>query len=113
MKYPPLFNQQSTTMETTMNVQQMRSPRSHNAVANQFIINDNNGNQYFQSYRSLIVKTCADGRIFLDEKTWDYSRTTGKYRNEFLGEGTAETRKKIKSGEYILTDLNSKAVANV
>ena len=97
--------------ETTMNVQQMRSPRSHNAVANQFIINDDNGNEYFQSYRSLIVKKCADGRIFLDEKTWDYSRTTGKYRNEFLGEGTAETRKKIKSGEYILTDLNSKAVA--
>nr|BAR31486.1 hypothetical protein [uncultured Mediterranean phage uvMED] len=97
--------------ETTMNVRQMTSPRSHNAVANQFIINDDNGNKYFQSYRSLIVKKCADGRIFLDENTWDYSRTTGKYRNEFLGEGTAETRKKIKSGEYILTDLNSKAVA--
>ena len=30
--------------ETTMNVRQMTSPKSNNAVANQFIINDNNGN---------------------------------------------------------------------
>ena len=46
------------------------------------------------------------GFIYLDKHYWDYSRTTGKYRNEFLGEGIAETRKKIKSGEYRLVDLN-------
>jgi len=47
-----------------------------------------------------------DGIIYLDKYSWDYSVTTGKYRNEFLGEGIAETRKKIASGEYILTNLN-------
>lgn len=86
-----------------MKVENMRSSRG-NKVPNQFIITDN-GDEYFQSYRSIIAKR-SKGKIYLDDVFWDYSRTTGKYRNEFLGEGIAETRKKIKSGEYILTDLN-------
>ena len=84
----------------------MYSPNG-NKVANQFIITDN-GDEYFQSYRSIIAKR-SRGKIYLDDYYWDYSRTTGKYRNEFLGEGIAETRKKIASGEYILTDLNSES----
>jgi hypothetical protein len=88
------------------------------AIPNQFIIidvvNEMSGNaiEYFQSYNSIIVKRdCfrADvkGRqVWLDEKYWDYSKTTGKYRNQFLNESIKETRAKIKSGEYILTNLN-------
>ena len=76
-----------------------------NTVPNQFIITDN-GDEYFQSYRSIIAKR-SKGKIYLDDYYWDYSVTTGKYRNEFLGEGIAETRKKIASGEYILTNLNN------
>lgn len=87
-----------------MRVQNMTSARG-NKVANQFIINDN-GAEYFQSYRSIIAKK-SQGKIYLDEYYWDYSTTTGKYRNDFLGEGIADTRKKIQSGEYILTDLNN------
>jgi len=100
-------------------VQQMSSPKSHNPVANQFIITTEDG-RYFQSYNSIIAfvpkkvslydETCEqpiDTRIQLDKHYWDYSRTTGKYRNKFLGENTAETRKKINSGEYVLTNLNS------
>ena len=45
--------------------------------------------------------------IMLDKNYWDYSRTTGKYRNQFLGEDIKTTRKKIKSGEYKLWDLNN------
>ena len=41
-----------------------------------------------------------------DKDSWDYSVTTGKYRNQFLGENKAETLKKIKSGEYKLAKLN-------
>ena len=44
--------------------------------------------------------------VELDQKYWNYSNTTGKYRNIFLNENITETRKKIKSGEYKLTDLN-------
>jgi hypothetical protein len=86
-----------------------------NKIANQFIITDNdNGNkkEYFQSYNSMIVKKIYDNigayvvETYLDQKYWNYSNTTGKYRNIFLGETITETKKKIKSGEYILTDLN-------
>ena len=87
-----------------MKVENMTSSQG-NKVANQFLITDN-GNEYFQSYRSMIAKK-SQGKIYLDEYYWDYSVTAGKYRNIFLGEGIAETRKKIASGEYILTDLNS------
>jgi len=79
-----------------------------NKIANQFIITDDNGNQYFQSYNSMIVKKPLRvwDKIELDQKYWNYSNTTGKYRNIFLGETIKDTRAKIKSGEYILTDLN-------
>ena len=87
-----------------MKITNMLSTRG-NKVPNQFIIN-NNGEEYFQSYKSIIAKK-SNGKIYLDNYFWDYSVTTGKYRNDFLGEGIAETRKKIASGEYILTDLNS------
>ena len=89
-----------------MKVENMTSPNG-NKVANQFIISDN-GDEYFQSYRSIIAKR-SKGKIYLDDYYWDYSTTTGKYRNEFLGERIADTRKKINSGEYILTDLNSES----
>jgi hypothetical protein len=57
----------------------------------------------------MIVKKDYEGdqvKIYLDQKYWNYSNTTGKYRNIFLGETIKDTRAKIKSGEYILTDLN-------
>ena len=60
----------------------------------------------FQSYSSIIVYKTFDGDVYLDEHFWNYSRTTSKYRNIFLGENTADTRKKIKSGEYKLINLN-------
>ena len=77
-----------------------------NKVPNQFIIEDDNGNEYFQSYDSMIVKRDEDGEISLDWNYWDYSRTTSKYRNIFLNETTQDTKRKIDSGEYRLVDLN-------
>lgn len=95
-------------------VSSMTSHKTGSPVANQFIITTEEG-QYFQSYQSIIAfipnalgveGRGEEGKILLDEYYWDYSRTTTKYRNAFLGENTAETRKKIKSGEYLLTNLN-------
>ena len=81
-----------------------------NEIANQFIIKDTENNTtYFQSYNSIIVKIERDfdnTSIFLDEIYWNYSKTTSKYRSIFLGEATEVTKSKIKSGEYILTNLN-------
>ena len=89
----------------TAKVRQMKSVRTGNPVANQFIIYTPEGN-YFQSYDSVIAFRANDGKITLDKYYWNYSRTTSKYRNEFLGEYIADTRAKIESGEYELADLN-------
>ena len=44
--------------------------------------------------------------VFLDKDRWNCSRTTSKYRNQFLGETINETREKIKNGTYKLKNLN-------
>lgn len=106
-----------------MNVRNMVSNKG-NTIANQFIIEETDSDNFdekggylgdfikqetFQSYDSIIaVRTVwtKTTRVELDTDKWDYSPTTGKYRNLFLGETKAETEKKIKSGEYILTNLN-------
>ena len=80
--------------------------RKGNKIANQFVIDDDLGNTFFQSYNSIICKVNFDG-TFLDSKFWDYSTTTSKYRNEFLNETKKETLKKIDCGLYKLEDLNS------
>ena len=91
----------------TIKVEQMQSDRTYRPIANQFIIRTPKG-VYFQSYNSIIAfKPNDNRRIQLDSYYWDYSRTTGKYRNQFLNEGIAETRAKIKRKEYLLTNLNN------
>ena len=79
--------------------------RGGNPAPNQFLLYTSDG-MYFQSYNSTIAFRDHNGKIQLDENTWDYSRTTGKYRNEFLGEYKDLTKDKILSGEYQLTNLN-------
>ena len=86
-----------------MQVQNMQSSRG-NDIPNQFIITTEDG-VFFQSYNSIIVKK-SHGKTYLDETYWNYSVTTGKYRNLFLGENKKDTERKIQTGEYILTDLN-------
>ena len=77
-----------------------------NYVPNQFKIWTDKG-FYFQSYNSTIYFECKRTvKKYLDKYDWDYSRTTGKYRNMILGEGIQETRKGIKEGRYILKNLN-------
>ena len=90
-------------------VSQMISPKSGNPVPNQFAIRTPQG-IYFQSYQTVIAFIDLGGNITLDYQSWDYSRTTNKYRSIFLHENTADTRKKIKSGEYALADLNSNRI---
>ena len=103
-----------------MRVKNMKSYKG-NYVPNQFIISravislpdDTYTGEAFQSYDNIIAlkafECCNTGncyRVFLDRRFWNYSRATGKYRNQFLGETKKKTDKKIKSGEYKLADLN-------
>lgn len=87
-------------------VENMMNHAGTREVPNQFIIRTPEG-RFFQSYDSVIVHETNDGKTILDKNFWNYSVTTSKYRNKFLGENTAETRQKIKAGIYELADLNN------
>ena len=85
----------------------MKAPKVEQLANNQFIINCSD-KTIFQSYNSIIAVKKLDGKgtVILDSYYWDYSRTTGRYRNQFLNEGIAETRKNIENGTYKLDNLN-------
>lgn len=83
----------------------MSSPRGGNDVPNQYIIWTDEG-RYFQSYQTLIAFVDHSGQITLDKERWNYSVTTSKYRNQFTGFDTNETRKRIADGTIKLEDLN-------
>ena len=70
--------------------------RGGNPAPNQFIIYTPEGT-YFQSYTSPIAFRAPHGKIQLDEDTWNYSRTPGKYRTEFLGDSNDITNYTILS----------------
>lgn len=98
-----------------LSVEPMTS-RGGNPLANQQIMSSNLG-QMFVSYGTNICYKSThrykDGDVsrpkyIFDEYYWNYSRTTSKYRNEFLGFGVDECRKGIKEGWIKLTDLNKK-----
>jgi len=60
----------------------------------------------FQSYDTIIAFMVFNGDVYLDKDAWDYSVTTGKYRNKFLQEDKKTTQQKIKDGKYKLENLN-------
>lgn len=76
------------------------------AVKNQFIITDDDGNNSFQSYSTIIAKKDIKGNLTFDINNWNYSITTSKYRNIFTGLTTKETEKQIKTGLIRLENLN-------
>lgn len=98
-----------------MKIRNMQSPNG-NDVPNQFIIeetgNGANGNfikrETFQSYSTIIATvTVWPAPYEIEVKLsshWDYSKTTGKYRNIFLREKKAETERKIAIGQYKVVD---------
>ena len=117
---------QAQVKSTHLKVENMISSKG-NKIANQFVIEEylhySGSGSYtvkrktFQSYNSIIARITGDPMgpdyIELDSKYWNYSNTTSKYRRLFLGEGTKQTEAKIKSGEYVLTDLNTNEVKKV
>lgn len=66
-----------------MKVRNMTSPRTGREVANQFVITDG-AITVFQSYDSTIIKIDKKEKRITVYKDWNYSVTTGKYRNQFM-----------------------------
>ena len=71
---------------------------------NQYVI-EHNGVTYFQSYDVIVAKK-SRGKIILDKDYYDYSRTTIKYRNMFLGLLSASVKEAIRDGKITLGKLN-------
>ena len=65
----------------TMKVENMNGKSGK--VANQFRI-FGEGINIFQSYDSTIVEVDDNTKTIKVYPEWDYSRTTGKYRNQFM-----------------------------
>lgn len=68
-------------------------------VPNQFLISyEENGKNYevFQSYNSMIIKW-ENEKIIEIGNNWNYSRTTGKYRNLVTGMNKKELEKMLKN----------------
>ena len=80
--------------------------RNGRAIPNQYKIHTKEG-IFFQSYDKLIALKRSDGKIILDKKYKNYSRTTMKYLKRFLMKSPDMIKEGIRNGEIILTDLNS------
>lgn len=68
-----------------LRVYNMTSRNSGREVANQFVI-EYGKKTMFQSYNSPIVEIDRSNNTITVYEDWDYSTTTGKYRNQFMCE---------------------------
>lgn len=87
-------------------VRNMTSPKTYREICNQFII-EGDGHSVFQSYASMIADIDWKSKTISIGEDWNYSRTTGKYRNLFFDEmgmgGLSTTdglRKAMRNGTY-------------
>ena len=78
---------------------------SGKSMPNQYIVM-NKGCRYFQSYNAVIVEIDENGDVYLDSQYWDYSKTTAKYRNKFLGLDKQEILDRVATGEIKFKNLN-------
>lgn len=91
-----------------MTVKNMTSGASGRKVPNQFIIRDDKTSRTtFQSYDSMIATIDYQNNTITLGEDWDYSRTTGRYRNQFFNEqglsdlaSTKGLMEALKTGKY-------------
>lgn len=64
-----------------------------------------NYGKFLVSYETPVVRITENGYVILDENYWDYSRTTSLHVSSYLGITKKEILSKLKSGEYIMGNL--------
>ena len=69
------------------------------------IVHLSNGWNILKSYNTTIAMRKGQ-EVIIDLRYYNYSASTGKHRNYFLGETLKDTDKKIENGEYQTADLN-------
>ena len=96
-----------------MIINNMKSNKGR-TIPNQYVIRLDNCD-VFQSYETVIairdynyIKYGGDAntKIYLNKDYYDYSKTTSRYRNKYLGLTTKETEQKIKAKEFVLINHN-------
>lgn len=70
-----------------------------------YVVTSHKGIRYLTSYRTVVAK--INGVYITLDPMWEYSRTTVKHVNRFLGTNAMETRKHIKSGMFTVENLNN------
>ena len=79
--------------------------KSQNRIPNQFIITDDAGVEYFQSYQTIIAKR-FHGQITIDCNN-PYSVTTSKYLYMFLNTDSKTFKANLAANKYDIEDLNT------
>lgn len=72
---------------------------------NMTVFQDDNNNRVLQSYNVIIARETNHG-VILDSKYYNYSVTTSRHRNEFLGVNTKQFNNQIARGLYEFSNLN-------
>ena len=87
------------------NLTDMINCRISTPFTNCVIVHLSNGWDILKSYNTTIAMR-KEQEVIIDLRYYNYSASTGKHRNYFLGETLKDTDKKIKSGENQTPDLN-------
>lgn len=94
----------------SMKVRNMVSPRTGVEVANQFVI-EGDGTTTFQSYDSTIAVIDWNEHTVKIGEDWNYSNTTGKYRNSFFDDNSFSDMKDTKSMKKIMAEVDKNGFA--
>ena len=73
---------------------------------NQIVVSFTDGSEVFNSYGKNIVEYSKGGRIYFDKNYWDFSTTTSKWRNKYMGVDSKWVKDAIKNGIVKFKDLN-------
>ena len=96
----------------SMRVYNMVSPRTGVEVANQFVI-EGDGTTTFQSYNSTIAVIDWGKCTIKIGKDWNYSNTTGKYRNAFFNDNHFSDMQDTKGIKKIMKKVDENGFAYV
>lgn len=73
---------------------------------NQIVVSFTDGSEVFNSYGKNIVEYTGKGTIYFDTKYWDFSNTTSKWRNKFMGVDSKWVKDAIKNKIIKFKNLN-------
>lgn len=87
-----------------MSIRQLETPRGTPAQ-NQIVVSVKQWSIFFSYSVPIAAINGASNWIALDADAWNASRTTARYRNQFLGFNTREARRRIQNNSIQVLNL--------